>query len=294
MKSVVTAVTMVGSAAAMTAFPSCLNHNGILRGKGGNDHEFALFTDVSMYGLSGCFLDNCQNSDKWISVSYASCADACSKTPECRHWTYGLEDGSQKCWLRVSDEGKEDLSGYVNGGVDCYPADYPNCIKGDTLYGGGPDNAFAFFGDVTSVGKYEGCANDDCHNTDKFASPSPVDCSTTCANVDGCNFWTYGYEQEISKCFMRSSENGVTSFGGFTSGSVDCAPLSAWEAISNKVTSPQVGKAVEPGNTECWGGGFDWSVCCHASHGPLGNAHCWDGDSFTYQGCCIAPEKQEL
>ena len=96
MKSI--APLLISGAAAQSplagVFPGCIKDNGILRGRGSNDHEYALFTDVSMYGLSGCFLDNCQNSDKWISVSYASCADACAKTPECKYWTYGLEDGT--------------------------------------------------------------------------------------------------------------------------------------------------------------------------------------------------------
>jgi len=43
--------------------------------------RFSLFTDVSPFGLSGCFLENCQDSDKWISPSEAVCAESCGRVP---------------------------------------------------------------------------------------------------------------------------------------------------------------------------------------------------------------------
>lgn len=277
--------TLIGSVSAQM-FPSCIGQNEILRGHG----THSLFTDVSMFGLSGCFLDNCQNSDKWISVSYASCADACAKTPECKHWTYGLEDGSKKCWLRTADDGKEEISGYVHGPVGCHPLEFPTCVKPDIRYGAHA----AVFTDVTVEGKYDGCVNDDCTSTDVFLSPSHVDCSTVCANVDGCRFWSFGFEGDASKCWLRGDDATEERAEGFSSGRVDCAPLSAWEAISSAITNPEVRKPVAPGNNDCWGGGFNFDSCCHESHGPGGNIQCWDGNQFSHSNCCFAPTNQEL
>jgi len=286
-----TLVTSASSAAA-GVFPECVGQNHILRGldQASGEAKWTLMTDVSMFGLSGCFLDDCQKSDKWISVSYASCADACSKTPDCTDWTYGLEDGSKKCWLRKGQGGKEALAGYVYGDVTCRPQEFPSCVQSDVQYEGG-----ILKGDVTHEGKYEGCDNDNCKETHSFPSPSHIDCSTVCANVDGCRFWSFGFDGEVSKCKLHTAEaTAKPNSEGHSSGSVDCAPLSAWEAISAQITNPTVKKPVAPGNTACWGGGFTFDSCCHESHGPGGNVQCWDGNQYSHSNCCFAPENQEL
>ena len=55
-------------------------------------------------------------------------------------------------------------------------------------------------------------------------------------------------EGDASKCWLRGDDATEERAEGFSSGRVDCAPLSAWEAISSSITNPEVRKPVAPGN----------------------------------------------
>lgn len=82
--------------------------------------------------------------------------------------------------------------------------------------------AHGLFGDLAPVGAKEGCFLSDCTNTDKFICPSAAECATACAQVGGCEFWTFEYA--ISKCFLRRSDAGREAAPGFVSGSRSCLP----------------------------------------------------------------------
>lgn len=58
-----------------------------------------------------------------------------------------------------------------------------------------------------------------------------------------------------------------------------------WAGKSEDVTPKRKMGQPIPGK-ECWRSGFSWAVCCGSSHGPKGNADCWDGE-FTHQRCCV-------
>mmetsp|Transcript_98239 Transcript_98239/g.225494 ORF Transcript_98239/g.225494 Transcript_98239/m.225494 type:complete len:93 (-) Transcript_98239:732-1010(-) len=63
------------AAAGAAAWPGCSVKNRILRGLG----DFALFTDVLVHGgTSGCFLDNCESSDKFYCDAPAQCGAVCN------------------------------------------------------------------------------------------------------------------------------------------------------------------------------------------------------------------------
>ena len=91
-------VLSVLTLAAAASFPDCVEKDVILRHNG----EHALFTDLASYGKSyGCFLDDCTYSDKFVAVSDAECASLCSQIEECKHWTFGEEEGETK-YERIS------------------------------------------------------------------------------------------------------------------------------------------------------------------------------------------------
>jgi len=265
--------------AAAASFPDCVEKDVILRHNG----EHALFTDLASYGKSyGCFLDDCTYSDKFVAVSDAECATLCAQIEECKHWTFGEEEGETKCWLRVSNGGRETLVGAVAGSAECAPPEYPDCVDKDIILRGA--GMYAVFIDATRFGKTTGCFNDDCISTDKFASDSMDDCAKTCMAVEECTHWTFGDEDGTTKCWIRNGDGGRETKAGFKAGSKFCAPPDAGSMGLN-VQNDQVG------NAACWVGGFSYELCCSGHYGPGGNAVCWDG-TFTYEKCCFKPSNE--
>lgn len=79
-----------------------------------------LFVDVTAFGREGCWLSDCKKSDKFVCRSSADCAAACAGTEACKFWTY--EPGITKCFLRVSDAGREEHPDFVSGARGCVPS----------------------------------------------------------------------------------------------------------------------------------------------------------------------------
>mmetsp|Transcript_30921 Transcript_30921/g.75321 ORF Transcript_30921/g.75321 Transcript_30921/m.75321 type:complete len:287 (-) Transcript_30921:73-933(-) len=274
-------------AAVGAVWPECQTKDVILRGRG----EYALFTDVTVHGgTAGCFIDNCETSDKFYADSAAQCGAACAKIPECQHWTYGMEDGGNKCWLRTSDAGKEENPGYIAATRQCAPPEWPACVEKDVIFRG--VGQFAVFADVTPYGKTGGCFSDDCTNTDKFNSPSMDDCAFTCHKVEGCTHWTFGDDGESTKCWLRSGDGGKEAKAGSVGAVAACMPLEGFAPGAVAAAPKRLAEA--PGNTGCWGGGYTFELCCAESFGDVGNPRCWDGQQFSFANCCIPPERQEL
>mmetsp|Transcript_85030 Transcript_85030/g.193893 ORF Transcript_85030/g.193893 Transcript_85030/m.193893 type:complete len:283 (+) Transcript_85030:36-884(+) len=268
-------------------WPSCQGEGAVLRGRG----EYAVFTDVTLHGgTAGCFIDNCEVSDKFFCDSPAQCGATCSKVPECNFWTYGVEDGGHKCWLRNSDAGKEEQNDFVFGTRSCHPPEWPACIEQDTVLRGA--GQYGLFVDAAAKGKHLGCFNNDCTKTDKFSCSSMDECAVICSQSEGCTHWTFGNEGGDTKCWLRTGDGGREAAPGFSSATVNCMPLEGFGAGMPPLPSKPLAEA--PGNTACWGGGYTFDLCCADSFGDAGNPRCWDGQSFSFENCCIPPGRQEL
>merc|ERR1719161_1944929 len=92
-----------GFSPSAAQWPGCQEQNTVIRNAGR-----ALFTNLAGFGATaGCFLDDCQNSDKFVANELESCAKVCHTLPECQWWVWGTEEGQQKCWFRTGDSGRE-------------------------------------------------------------------------------------------------------------------------------------------------------------------------------------------
>lgn len=100
----------------------CIESDTALRHAG----EHALFADVSVYGHTGCFQNNCRMSDKFDAQDRAVCARLCAELEECTHWTFGEQDGAAKCFLRKSDGGRAKAKHWSAGSKDCAPTRLPD------------------------------------------------------------------------------------------------------------------------------------------------------------------------
>jgi len=77
---------------------------------------------VAGYGAAaGCFIDDCINTDKFAVSTLENCISVCNSVPECNYWVFGEEEGMQKCWLRVADDGREAGEGWTSGSKSCQP-----------------------------------------------------------------------------------------------------------------------------------------------------------------------------
>lgn len=98
-------------------FPGCVEQNSVLRHAGAH----AIFVDLSSFGSSGCWQNDCKNTDKFNADDVGICARTCAQIEECTHWTYGDQEDAKKCFLRKSDAGREIVEGWVAGPKACAP-----------------------------------------------------------------------------------------------------------------------------------------------------------------------------
>merc|ERR1711918_12631 len=93
----------LATSVAAAEWPACIEQNTVIRNAGK-----ALFENIAGYGAAaGCFIDDCQNTDKFAVSTIENCITVCNSIPECNHWVFGEEEGMQKCWMRVADDGRE-------------------------------------------------------------------------------------------------------------------------------------------------------------------------------------------
>lgn len=108
-------------AALPQTYPECIQSGIVLRHSG----ETAIFADMSDFGHKGCFQENCKLTDKFEANDAGVCARLCNTLDECSHWSYGLQSGRWRCFLRKSDSGRELLVKWSSGSKSCAPATLP-------------------------------------------------------------------------------------------------------------------------------------------------------------------------
>lgn len=135
----------------------------------------------------------------------------------------------------------------------------------------------AHFMNLQGFGITEGCFQNDCQYSDKFAASSIESCPRVCLSLPDCEFWMWGQEEGKHKCWFRLGDDGRQAGEGWVSGSRACHP-------------PGI-EAMVMGNSECWVDSFNYDTCCDSRFGPTGNAQCWDG-MFNFNHCCLP--KNEL
>lgn len=86
----------------------------------GVSEDSRLVLNLTRYGAtSGCWLDNCAETDVFTSETLERCSVACFEEPSCHWWTWGTEDGVRKCWLREKRNGREKRFGFASGHRHC-------------------------------------------------------------------------------------------------------------------------------------------------------------------------------
>ncbi|CAD7970115.1 unnamed protein product [Amoebophrya sp. A120] len=155
---------------------------------------------------------------------------------------------------------------------------YPHCLEKDVVI---RNAGRALFLNMGAFGAIEGCYNDDCTMTDKFAAPDFETCINMCYTIPECTWWSFGTEKSdnMTKCWIRVADDGREELGegsGFVSGA--------------KVCLPETVKEYPMGNAGCWIDGFDYDMCCDPKFGSAGNTQCWDGH-FSHERCCVSPEQ---
>mmetsp|Transcript_11229 Transcript_11229/g.20499 ORF Transcript_11229/g.20499 Transcript_11229/m.20499 type:complete len:611 (-) Transcript_11229:71-1903(-) len=101
------------------SWPWCIHNNWVIHG---NDYSQALLRDLSGHGAaSGCRNNNCSATDKFDSEEKEKCAEVCQAVLGCAWWSFGEEDGKNRCWLRSAENHRERRYGFSSGPKDCHP-----------------------------------------------------------------------------------------------------------------------------------------------------------------------------
>jgi len=107
--------------AAAQMYPQCVEQKIVFRHAGAH----AIFVDLSQYGTAGCWQSDCKNTDKFNAEDPSICGRICAQVEECTHWSFGEQDGANKCFLRKSDGGREEADGWLSGQKACAPGPVP-------------------------------------------------------------------------------------------------------------------------------------------------------------------------
>jgi hypothetical protein len=70
------------------------------------------------------------------------------------------------------------------------------------------------------------CTNGDCSKSDKLPASSEADCAQFCSKIPGCEWWTFGMEEEDKMCWLRSSARPAKATEGSSAGDRACSPSS--------------------------------------------------------------------
>lgn len=104
--------------AAAYVYPDCIEAGIVYRHAGAH----GIFVDLGFFGNTGCWQNNCRNTDKFHSEDPGICARACWQVKECTHWSFG--DGS--CFLRKAAGGLETSESFASGDKGCAPPALPD------------------------------------------------------------------------------------------------------------------------------------------------------------------------
>lgn len=105
-------------------YPHCMEQNTVFRHAGAH----AIFVDLTTYGHSGCWQNDCKNTDKFNAVDIGICARTCNQTPDCMYWSYGEQEDAKKCFMRKADGGREIADGWVSAAKGCAPPALPDAF----------------------------------------------------------------------------------------------------------------------------------------------------------------------
>lgn len=83
---------------------------------------------MSAGGSAGCWQNDCTHTDKFNAVDMGICARMCAQSDECTHWTFGEQDGANKCFFRKSDAGQEAAEGWSSAPKGCQPTVVPDAL----------------------------------------------------------------------------------------------------------------------------------------------------------------------
>ncbi|KAF4686137.1 hypothetical protein FOZ60_005630 [Perkinsus olseni] len=263
------------AAAAAVDFPACVLSDTTMTG----EEDYGLKINVANfleYGAlpEGCSPDKCSDTVKFGVKDAASCAMVCSKSVDCQQWTFGVESTMYKCWLWAQTAGQEFRRDFSSGARECSPSIWPDCIEQETII---RNAGKAVWFDATVFGSdaIDGCYASDCSFTDKFIVNEPSECGSTCAKLPDCEFWTYGQEDGLTKCWLRTADDGREHNTTFISGNRACG-----------LAAPERRSKWTQGENNCWGAGFTEDMCCDEKYGPSGNPACWDA-AHTFEMCCL-------
>jgi len=103
-----------------SSWPDCMRNNWVIHGF---DYSQALRIDLSKHGATeGCWQNNCSATDKFNAENKERCAEVCQEVAECAWWSFGQEDGQNRCWLRPARNRRERRYGFTSGSKSCHPA----------------------------------------------------------------------------------------------------------------------------------------------------------------------------
>uniref|UniRef100_A0A7S1W3E2 Apple domain-containing protein n=1 Tax=Alexandrium catenella TaxID=2925 RepID=A0A7S1W3E2_ALECA len=117
-----TAMSLFTSMAVAQMYPDCVENRVVMRHAGAH----AIFVDLSSFGTSGCWQNDCKSTDKFNAVDHGICARACAAVDQCTHWSFGEQEGATKCFLRKSDGGREEADGWTSSTGGCAPPPVPD------------------------------------------------------------------------------------------------------------------------------------------------------------------------
>lgn len=121
----------------------------------------------------------------------------------------------------------DDLFGEADAGSDLLAkastrTTWPECVHRNVIVHG-YDLGEALMVDLSKHGAKAGCWNDDCTETDKFDCGSMERCAEVCHEVAACQWWTFGSEDGVTKCWIRTGRHGREKRYGFSSGPRGCS-----------------------------------------------------------------------
>ena len=196
--------------------------------------------NVGAYREVGAIAENCENSDCRSTAIFRtrstdSCSLVCSKVIRCDWWSATVEFESQHinrtiCRL-FNERGGNAVPGKpstdsVSGHKSCSPSLWPGCGYQDAFFAG--TGYSELWIDATSLlggpANDTSCYNDECLLTDRFRVSSVGECTSVCARMPACKFWSVtSPSPEYMICWLRRGKFQTLDSPGAVSGDADCA-----------------------------------------------------------------------
>jgi len=210
---------------------------------------------------------------KSLTMGNTACFDSHVGYSDCCDFDKYGSTGNEDCWDKT-----------YNYDLCCFPkltlvrpettSSWPGCQEYNIVVRNADQ---ALFVNLQAYGATSGCYLDDCTTTDKFATNNVDTCATVCFSLPECQFWVWGLESGVQKCWLRIGDAGRETGKGWVSGGRSCVPPDT--------------KALTMGNAACWDSSVGYGDCCDFDrYGPTGNDLCWDA-TYNFDRCCIPRSK---